>query len=457
MVDTPNTITAIAYMTLGIAVLTSPTAWAIQQRFWKITLYLFGLFIVACGIHHAGAMATWWTWPLATISTATLIYVLWPSTRKQFKQFFILNRLNNKILSSPSTEPLQIFEVAGNDLRLLQASHAALQQAPIKIGQLLGEVLPSHTIRQGYQAEPLLSLYRRTAITGESFRGDISYEGEGVTGIYAIACEQISPGQVLIRWQNVTDQRSGYGQRIKSFEAVQAFSQGKMKLWGQPIYELHTMRGDDPTIAAYEGLIRWPQEDGTVKGPNDFLPLLDNAQLAPQVFYFTVAEALKVLQRRDDILKLSVNLSPVVLDHEDFPDEMFRLLHGSQVQAERLGIEVTEDAVLNAPVGIPKLQQVRDRRQSISIDDAPAGKSYKQLSQLARIAHFIKIDRSYVDGVSSDYTQQEILISILALANAFGLKAIAEGIENDADLQWLIDAGCWGGQGYGLGRPAPFS
>lgn len=464
----PNWAIAAAYIFIGLGVASLPLSRQIRQRFWNITLGGFSAFILACGVGHSfmAMHSHWapWDWVTATVSWAIAIYCVVSTVRQKILRFFRIEQINALTMATPGLEPISIFEVGTNsqgeqDLRCIFVNKRAQEEAPLRENDFLSEAMPGHKVRQGYQSDPLLDIYLRTALQGDRYQGEIIYDGE-VSGIYQVVCEQLGPGCIFIRWNNVSHDRAAIDSQVKAFEAVQAFSRGEMDLWYQPIFRLSELSKPDPQPCAFEGLIRWIHPDGTVRPPIEFLPLLDAARLAPQVFYFTIEKALQALCDRPDIPKIAVNLSPIVILDPAFPEKMLSLIDRYGINPKTIGIEVTEEIVLNAQVSLPKLEVVRSLDQDIAIDDYPTGgNSFGQLTQLAKVANFVKIDRSYVSGIHKNPAQQEVMLLLLAVAQTFDLRTIAEGIEAPEDLAWLQQNGCHYGQGYGLpnGVPAPLS
>jgi EAL domain-containing protein (putative c-di-GMP-specific phosphodiesterase class I) len=152
-----------------------------------------------------------------------------------------------------------------------------------------------------------------------------------------------------------------------------------------------------------------------------------------------------------------VNVSGKQLTMGGVPAAVDRALRAASLPARHLGLEVTEAAIV---VGGPadrapaELQQLHDAGVQIAIDDFGTG--FSHLAQLRHIpVDMIKVDRSFVQGVERDAKDTAITTSVVALAHALGVIAVAEGIETEGQLAHMRAVGCDVGQGYLFSRPAP--
>jgi EAL domain-containing protein (putative c-di-GMP-specific phosphodiesterase class I) len=152
-------------------------------------------------------------------------------------------------------------------------------------------------------------------------------------------------------------------------------------------------------------------------------------------------------------MKLSVNLSPKSLtDPELLFDISFALLD-SGVDASHLVLEVTESSFISDPGrSIRALEEIRRLGVTVSIDDFGTG--YSSLAYLRNLPiDEVKIDRSFVAGLTSNSADRSIVESTIDLAHSLGFVVVAEGIEDEQTLDRLRSLGCDFAQGYHLGRP----
>jgi EAL domain-containing protein (putative c-di-GMP-specific phosphodiesterase class I) len=152
-----------------------------------------------------------------------------------------------------------------------------------------------------------------------------------------------------------------------------------------------------------------------------------------------------------------VNLSAVQLSDRRVVDTVRRTLEATGLEPRRLGLEVTETAIVvegaSAERARSLLHELHQQGIGIALDDFGTG-----FSSLEHLRHFpidiIKIDLSFIQGIEHDPKDAAIVANLVSLAHALGLVAIAEGIETTAQLDHLRELGCDLGQGFLLARPA---
>ena len=153
---------------------------------------------------------------------------------------------------------------------------------------------------------------------------------------------------------------------------------------------------------------------------------------------------------------ISINVSPRHFRTEDFAVRLLRLIDVAGATPTRLRIEITEVALLDdVPRALRTLETLRAHGVMAQLDDFGTG--YSALSYLHRFPiECLKIDRSFVAGLTGDSRQESIAVvrAIQALAGALGIYTVGEGIETDEQREVLVGLGCQYGQGYLLGRPA---
>jgi EAL domain-containing protein (putative c-di-GMP-specific phosphodiesterase class I) len=148
---------------------------------------------------------------------------------------------------------------------------------------------------------------------------------------------------------------------------------------------------------------------------------------------------------------MSVNLSARDLREDDLGGHVASALVQYGIPAHALIMEVTETAALN-DAALPALQRLRELGVQIAMDDFGIG--YSSLAHLKRLPiTMLKIDRTFIRDVTVDESDRAIVVSIVNIAKAFGLRVVAEGIETDEQAAFVRDLGCDDGQGFHLGRP----
>jgi EAL domain-containing protein (putative c-di-GMP-specific phosphodiesterase class I) len=153
-------------------------------------------------------------------------------------------------------------------------------------------------------------------------------------------------------------------------------------------------------------------------------------------------------------LKVSVNISARDLLNRDLPDVIAQLLDRYGTPASMLCLEITESGFMEDPVHSEKvLERLHDLGVQLSIDDYGTG--YSSLSYIARLpVDELKIDRSFIKRMRDD-SGATIVRSTIDLGHSLGLKVVAEGVEDEADLRMLRVFGCDQAQGYLMSRPLP--
>ncbi|MDX6585912.1 MAG: hypothetical protein QOI31_385 [Solirubrobacterales bacterium] len=236
-------------------------------------------------------------------------------------------------------------------------------------------------------------------------------------------------------------------------ELRRVLEEGGLGIAYQPIVDLSSRR-----INGFEALARWP-EGGELISPAQFIPVAEDTGLI-RPLGITVLDgacAQLAMWRREglvsDDVTMSVNVSGRQLADPDFPQVIGESLAKHQIPGNRLRIELTESTVIDAP------DQMRDALARIAefgvkaqLDDFGTG-----YSSLTFLHHFagdaIKIDRSFVMSMHTDAANEEIIRAIIELAHNLGLRVIAEGVEEEAQLAILQSVGCEYAQGYLFAKP----
>jgi len=228
-------------------------------------------------------------------------------------------------------------------------------------------------------------------------------------------------------------------------------SRGELVLEYQPQIDLATGR-----TLGVEALVRWTHPSRGLLGPDLFMPLVERSGLIAQLTKWVLDESLHKLRFWRDRaidLTMSVNLSARSLEGFDIVDTVTELTEFWGVPPDRLTLEITEGALINAsaPSVLERLHHMGER---LSIDDYGTG--YSSLAYLQRLPfHEIKIDKSFVIDLASTPESATIVRSTVELGHNLGLTVCAEGVENASTQQMLIEYGCDAAQGYFISRPLP--
>ncbi|MCW3014308.1 MAG: domain S-box/diguanylate cyclase protein [Solirubrobacterales bacterium] len=224
----------------------------------------------------------------------------------------------------------------------------------------------------------------------------------------------------------------------------------------QPVVELPT-----GSIAGFEALARIAEDDGSILPPAAFVPVAEESglvvPLGAQVLGMACQEARRwpPAGHPERRLAVAVNLSARQFEPGDLPTLVRQRLDETGLDPACLHFELTETAVIDLrPDVLDQLARIRDLGVQVGLDDFGTG--YASLTHLRRLPlTFVKIDRSFVQGLGTDRGDEEVVSAVVALAANLGLRSIAEGVETQAQLHRLRELGCDQAQGYLFARPMP--
>jgi len=216
----------------------------------------------------------------------------------------------------------------------------------------------------------------------------------------------------------------------------------------QPIVAL----ADRRTIG-YEALLRWERPNHGLVLPGEFIDLADECGLIVPIGQWVIEQALQAARNFPNGESIAVNLSPTQFRNPDLVNSIRRSLAQSTVAPGRLQLEITESVLLNADVAnLRVLEDLRDLGVKLALDDFGTG--YSSLGYL-RSFQFdkLKLDRTFIKDLPDDQQARAIVNAVAGLGRALGIETTAEGVETEAQLQFVSDAGFDEAQGYLLGRP----
>jgi len=236
-------------------------------------------------------------------------------------------------------------------------------------------------------------------------------------------------------------------------DILTAMDKRQFALWLQPQVNLRT--GE---VTSAEALLRMQQPDGTWELPEGMIERIESCGLMVTVGYWVLEESCRQLaawQQRGITLPLSVNLSALQLMHPTMVPEMLELIHRYRIQPHTLILEVTESRCIDNPDdAVAILKPLRNAGIRIALDDF--GMGYSGLRQLQHMktlpVDVLKIDKTFVEGLPEDCS---LVQAIIQMAHSLNLHVIAEGIETDAQREWLAAAGVESGQGFLFDRAVP--
>jgi EAL domain-containing protein (putative c-di-GMP-specific phosphodiesterase class I) len=231
-----------------------------------------------------------------------------------------------------------------------------------------------------------------------------------------------------------------------------ALQQGEFLLYYQPKIDTASR-----ALTSVEALLRWKHPHKGIVPPNDFIPLLEDTGLINAVGEWVLMEATRQAQAWIDgglqPTRMSVNISGKQFRHPGLIDTVRRALETSGLAPRHLELELTESMFIeNTERSIETMQALKALGVSLSIDDFGSG--YSSLAYLKQFpVDYLKIDRSFIRELTTNSKDAAITAAIAALAHSLNLKLVAEGVEDQAQVDFLENQGCHELQGFFFGRP----
>ena len=204
-----------------------------------------------------------------------------------------------------------------------------------------------------------------------------------------------------------------------------------------------------------EALVRWLTPEGMVP-PGRFIPLAEKTGLIVQIGEWVLTRAAQRMKAWLDagvkLDTLAINISPRQFERPDLCESIAEILNAVQLPFERVEIEITESVLMEQKDAATKLAQLRAMGLRVSVDDFGTGHS-----SLAYLKNFpidkLKLDRAFIVDVPSDTTGMEIASAVIRLGHSLNVDVLAEGVETEAQAEFLERSGCRLAQGFLFGRP----
>jgi len=229
-----------------------------------------------------------------------------------------------------------------------------------------------------------------------------------------------------------------------------AIQEGQFELHYQPLFNIEKRQ-----INGFEALIRWNHPERGRVSPLDFIPLAEETGMIVPIGEWVLKEACAQAANWPENIRIAVNVSPVQFRTKGLSTIVMQALAQSGLSPNRLELEVTESLLIeNVEETLASLHNLRSLGVRISLDDFGTG--YSSLSYLRSFPFDkIKIDRSFVVDIMSNKGSSAIIKAITGLASAFGMDTLAEGVEDDEQMDILLAHGCQSVQGFLLSKPVP--
>ena len=235
-------------------------------------------------------------------------------------------------------------------------------------------------------------------------------------------------------------------------ELRDALSENQFSLEYQPIVDAQTLE-----YVGLEALIRW---DHPIRGrllPIQFIRVADDSGLMDLLGNWVIGEVCREIKAHADegidLPRVAINVSPRQFQNHNLCDELLASIEANGIDPSKITIEITEELLIDNNDEVrATLDRIRSHGVGISIDDFGTG--YSSLQYLRDLpANCLKIDRTFISRIEHSAADRAIIGTIAHLAHALGMRVVAEGVENDAQLDLLRISGCDEIQGFQIARP----
>jgi sensor c-di-GMP phosphodiesterase-like protein len=229
---------------------------------------------------------------------------------------------------------------------------------------------------------------------------------------------------------------------------------GEFFLVYQPIVDMRT-----GGLVGAEALLRWKRAGGELVQPDFFIPLAEAngiiGLITQQVFDLVARDAGTFLSRHPDF-HIAVNLSAADMHSPTLRGQLDRLVERTGASSRSIIVEITERSLLNADLARDVTHDIRALGYDIAIDDFGTG--YSSLSYLATLeVDYLKIDKIFIDAIGTEAPTSYVVQHIIEMAKSLKLRMIAEGVETEAQADFLRQRGVEFAQGWLFGKPMPFA
>lgn len=232
-----------------------------------------------------------------------------------------------------------------------------------------------------------------------------------------------------------------------------AIEKNELILNYQPQIVLETIQ-----VKSFEALIRWNCAELGVISPGEFIPLAEETGLIIPIGNWVIETVCKQIKKWNEEghkdIRIAINVSPKQFQQSNLVQTIKMMLDFYQVSPSSLEIEITEGAMHDKKETIPVLKKIKELGVTISVDDFGTG--YSSLSYLKQFPlDVLKIDQSFVRDILLNEKDAAITSTIIHLGRSLGLEVIAEGVEEAAQVEFLLKAKCQKAQGFYFARPLP--
>ena len=363
---------------------------------------------------------------------------------KEAQREILLLTLVEKLKSVLSPR-MVLAQISGYDFAII--AHGVKEPwHAITLGQQVLTIINERLPVQGIQLRP------SCCIGVAMYYGDLSAEqlyGRAVSAAFTARRK----GKNQIQFFDPEQMEAAQKRLTEESDILTALDNHRFALWLQPQVEMSSGK-----VVSAEALLRMQQPDGSWELPEGLIERIESCGLMVTVGHWVLEESCRQLaawQERGITLPLSVNLSALQLMHPNMVSDMLELLNRYRIQPGTLILEVTESRRIDDPhAAVAILRPLRNAGVRIALDDF--GMGYAGLRQLQHMKSLpidvLKIDKMFVDGLPED---NSMISAIILLARSLNLQMVAEGVETEAQREWLAQAGVEIAQGFLYARAVP--
>lgn len=233
----------------------------------------------------------------------------------------------------------------------------------------------------------------------------------------------------------------------------QALQNEQFKLYYQPKINPRTAE-----VCGVEALVRW-EKNGEVVSPGDFIPIAEESglilPLGRQILSKACKEIYSLHQQGFPEISVAVNISGKQFQDASLINQVRNVLDKTGIDPTKLNLEITENvAISDIKSALHMIEELEQMGVKTSIDDFGTG--YSSMAYIKRFkSHTLKIDKSFIDDLPGDQGDKAIIQAIISMSQALGMKVVAEGVETNAQVEYLKTVGCDYIQGYYYSKPLP--
>lgn len=348
-------------------------------------------------------------------------------------------------LKSVLAPRMVLTQVSGFDFAII-ANGVKEPWHAITLGQQVLTVINERLPIESIQLRPSCS------IGVAMFYGDLTAEalyGRAVSAAFTARRK----GKNQIQFFDPAQMEAAQQRLTEESDILNALDNHQFAIWLQPQVEMSSGK-----VLSAEALLRVQQPDGSWELPEGLIDRIESCGLMVTVGYWVLEESCRQLsawQERGVMMPLSVNLSALQLMHPNMVSDLLELLSRYRIQPDTLILEVTESRRIDDPhAAVAILRPLRSAGVRIALDDF--GMGYAGLRQLQHMkslpVDILKIDKMFVEGLPED---DSMVTAIILMARSLNLKMIAEGVETEAQRDWLAQAGVDVAQGFLFARAVP--